>query len=120
MALRLSGPSPSRLSHRDYCNSRRDGHCDKAATIVTGSGPVASCPMRRFLPDAARRWLLARCGAAVASCWWLRCHLSSNVLRTDSEGWRESKFRKCRARCGESGTNVDKCGELALIVEKVT
>ena len=33
-----------------------------------------------------------------------------------------SKFRKCRARCGESRTNVtvDKCSELALIVEEVT
>ena len=31
-----------------------------------------------FLPDAARRWL--------------RCHLSSNVLRKESEGWRMSKF----------------------------
>ena len=85
---------------------------------------VASCPKRRgggFLPDAARRWLLARCCAAVASCpmlrgggflpdaarRWLRCHPSSNVLRTDSEGWTVSKFRKYRARCGESKTNVD-------------
>ena len=30
----------------------------------------------------------ARCGgAAAASCRWLRFHLSSNVLRTDIEGW---------------------------------
>ena len=40
--------------------------------LLVGDGAaVASCPMRRgggFLPDAARRWLLARCGAAVASC----------------------------------------------------
>ena len=77
---------------------------------------VASCPMRcggGVLPYAARRWPLARCGAAVASCRWLRCHLSSNVLRTDSEGWGVSKFQKCRARCGESRTNVEKCSELA-------
>ena len=109
---------------------------------------VASCPRlcgRCYLPDAARRWLLARCCAAVASCpmaqccaavatcpmlrgssflpyaalQWLRYHLSSNVLRTDSEGWRVSKFRKCRARCGESRTDVDKCSELALVVEEV-
>ena len=55
----------------------------------------------------------------VVSCQWLRCHLSSNVLRTDSKGWGVSKFRKCRARCGESRANVDKCSELALIVEEV-
>ena len=55
--------------------------------LVGDGAAVAACPMRRgggFLPDAARRWLLARCGAAEASCLWLRCHLSSNVLRTDS------------------------------------
>ena len=44
-----------------------------------------------------------------------RSHLS-NALRTDSEGWRVSKFRKCRARCSESRTNVEKCRELALII----
>ena len=72
----------------------------ESALPVTGPWPaagrrrwgaaVASCPLRRgggFLSDAARRWLLARCGAAVASCRWLRCHLLSNVVRTDSEGW---------------------------------
>ena len=92
---------------------------------------VASCPMLRgggFLPDPVLRWLLARCCAPMlrgsgflpdAARRWLRCHLSSNVLRTDSECWRLSKFRKCRARCGESRTSVDKCSELALIVEEV-
>ena len=67
-----------------------------------------------FLPDEERRWLLTRCGAAVAA-------LSSVVecIGTDSEGWRVSKFRKCRERCGESRTNVDKCSEVALIVEEV-
>ena len=45
--------------------------------------------------------------------------LATNVLRTDSEGWKVSKFWKCQARCGESRTNVDKCSELALIVEQV-
>ena len=56
---------------------------------------VASCPMRRgggFLPDAARRCLLARCCAAVASCRWLWCHLLSNILRTDSESWGCQSF----------------------------
>ena len=68
-----------------------------------------------FLPDAARRWLLARCcGAAEASCpmlrgggslpnavlLWLRCHLSLNVLRTDSYAIRKSfqeLFCKCKS-----------------------
>ena len=92
---------------------------------------VASCPMQRgggFLPDAARRWFLARwerrwrlsrCSAAVASCLWLWYHLLSNVLRTDSECWGVSKFQKCRARCAESRMNVQKCSDLAWIVEEV-
>ena len=75
---------------------------------------VASCPMRRgpgggFLPDEAQRWLLALRGgrgAAVASCQRLR---GGGFL--PSEGWRVSKFRTCRSRCGESRTNVDKCSE---------
>ena len=52
------------------------GDCAAAASAV-----VASCPMLHgdgFLPNAAR-------GAAVAAC-LLRCHLSSNALRTDSKG----------------------------------
>ena len=70
--------------------------------LIGDGAAVASCPMRRgggFLPDAARlpdearRWLLARCCAAVASCQWLRGHLSSSILRTDIEGWRVSKVR---------------------------
>ena len=76
------------------------------------SAAVASCPARR------RRWLLARSSAA-ARRWPLRCHMSSNVLRTNSEGWRVSKFRKCRARCGESRTNADKSSKFALIVKEV-
>ena len=39
------------------------------------SAAVASCRMLRgggFLPDAARLWLLARCSAVVASCPMLR------------------------------------------------
>ena len=71
----------------------------------------------RLISDGAEV-LLARCCAAVAHC-PIRCHLSSNVLRTDSEGWRVSKFWKCQARCGESRTNVDKCSQFALIVEEV-
>ena len=55
--------------------------------------------------ETARRWLPARCGAAVASCLWLRSQ-SSNVLRTDREGWGVSMFRKCRARCGEYSPSV--------------
>ena len=89
---------------------------------------VASCPMLRgggFLPDAARRWLLARCCAAVAACPMRRsggfvviCH-RMYCSRIASVG-RMSKFRKCRARCGESRTNVEKCSELAWIVEEVS
>ena len=81
--------------------------------FADGGAGVASFPMWRgggFLPDAARRWLLARCGAVVASCRWLWCLLLSNVLRTESEGWGVSKFRKWRARCGESRTG--ECREI--------
>ena len=52
--------------------------------LLVGDGAaVASCPMRRgggFLPDAARRWLLARCGAAVASCRWAAAVASFKVV----------------------------------------
>ena len=79
-----------------------------------GAAVAASCPMQRgggFLPDAARRWLLARCGAAVASCpirrgrpyagggflpvasWSSVTVVAAlNVLRTDSEGWGCQSF----------------------------
>ena len=82
---------------------------------VASCAAVACCPVRRgggFLPGAARRWRLARCGAAVASCpmqsgsgflpdvarRWLRCQLSSNVLRTDSEGLRVSKVSEMSSK----------------------
>ena len=69
---------------------------------------VATCPMLLccgFLPDAARGWLLARCCAAVASLSFVvECIMS--LLRADSEGLGVSKFRKCRARCGESKINI--------------
>ena len=87
---------------------------------------VAACPMLHgsgFLPYAALQWLLAQCCVAAASCdashQWLRCHLSSNVLSKDSKGWKVSKFWKCRAKCGELRTNVDKGSELASIVEEM-
>ena len=107
--------------------ARVDSECSSPGSRRRGGG---------FLPDAVRRWLLAQCCAAVASCpmqrgpaavasksslalppgagyagaviascptrmlcgggrflpvpdaarLWLRCHLSSNVLRTDREG----------------------------------
>ena len=38
-------------------------HCNS-----TIAGPAADSKPGRFLPDTVRRWLLARCGAAVASC----------------------------------------------------
>ena len=44
--------------------------------LIGDGAAVASYPARRgggFLPDAARRWLLAQCCAAVASCPMLRC-----------------------------------------------
>ena len=87
--------------------------------LIGDGTAVASCPMRRcggFLPDAARRWLLAlcgrpwlpqrwllvRCGTAVASCPMLRgggfVVSSSNVLHTDSEGLRVSKVSEMSSK----------------------
>ena len=95
---------------KDECESLGARVTVRRMRLIGDGKAVASCPILRcsgFLPDAARQWLLAQCGAAVASypisaaalwllakccaavafCLWLRCHLSSNVLHTDSERW---------------------------------
>ena len=67
-------------------------------------------------------------GAAVASCPMLRgggflpVASWSPVVEYIAYGYRGLegvKGSECRARCGESRTNVDKCGQLALILEEV-
>ena len=61
----------------DMKDERESRGCggDGRMRLIGDGATVASCPMRRvgsFLPDAERRWLLARVGAAVASCPMLR------------------------------------------------
>ena len=78
--------------------------------------------------ETARRWLLARCGAAVASCPMQRgggvlpVASVSSVVECIAHGWRGLggvKVSEMSSKMCESRTNVEKCSELAWIVEEV-
>ena len=74
--------------------------CGGRMLLIGDGATVASCPMRLgggFLPDAERRWLLARCCAAVAACPMRR---GGGVLPDAARRWRLARCCAAVASCG--------------------